>query len=254
MQATISGAKTTAGKCPHCGNSLPQMNIALPGHRPRLISMPCTCPDAVAEVERQERDEFRRERAKVFNRVWSHANIPEEFKHVEADFSMADVLDAHGAVYLAGDTGRGKTHKACQYAKGYLIRHIRKCHGSMWCDTSVRFLEAESVQSLLRSTWDRWDQSEDDLFQQWVGVGLLIFDDIGKGNPSDTAVENVFRIIRKRQEGHKETIFTSQYSTGELVDRFSRADKKTTDTMKSRLRGWCRGEVLEGPDRRLHSK
>ncbi len=251
MQATISGAKPTAGKCPHCGNSLPQMNIALPGHRPRLISMPCTCPDAVAEFERQEREAFNRARAEVFNRIWSRANIPEEFKHVEADFSMADVLDSHHALYLTGETGRGKTHKACQYAKGYLIRHIRKEHGSMWCDTSIQFLEAETVQSLLRSTWNRWDQSEDDLFQRWVGVGLLVFDDIGKGNPSETAAENVFRIIRRRQEGHKETIFTSQYSTGELVDRFSQASDRTTSTMKSRLRGWCTGIVLDGPDRRI---
>ena len=254
MQAMTSGTGATAGRCPHCGNAFPQRNVALPGHRPRMIAMPCTCPQAVADEERERRDELNRARTEVFRRVWAHAGIPEEFKHVEADFSMADTLDAHGAVYLAGDTGRGKTHKACQYAKGYLIRHIKPYHGSMWCDVSLLFLEAESVQSLLRSTWGRWDQSEDDLFQRWVGVSLLIFDDLGKGKPDETSAENVFRIIRTRQESHRETIFTSQYSTSELVDRFALASKKTTDTMKSRLRGWCEGEVLDGPDRRVQNK
>ncbi len=241
---------TKGGRCRYCGRPLPTANIALPGHRPRLVEMPCDCEEAKAETEREERERIAADRAEKFREVWGRCGVPEEFKHVKSDFAMAERLLGHGAVYLFGKTGRGKTYRACQYAKGYLIRSIRTSHGLTRCTRSLLFLEAESVQSQLRSTWGRWDQSEDDLYQRWIGVDLLVFDDLGKGNPDVNTAENVFRIIRKRQEGHKETIFTSQYSTSELVERFSRADERTIETMKSRLRGWCEGIVMEGPDRR----
>lgn len=243
------GAKV--GNCPYCGRQFPQMNVALPGYKPRFVPMPCNCEKATEDADREERERVEADRAEKFREAWSQAHIPEEFKHVQADFSMVDTLMAHGAVYLAGETGRGKSHRACQYAKGYLIRSIKTSRGITIRTRSVLFLEAETIQSQLRSTWGRWDQAEDDLYQRWVGVNLLILDDLGKGNPSETAAENVFRIIRNRQESHKETIFTSQYSTGELVERFSQASDRTTATMKSRLRGWCTGIVLDGPDRRL---
>jgi hypothetical protein len=47
-------------------------------------------------------------------------------------------------------------------------------------------------------------------------------------------------------------VITSQYNTSALADRLCKADDNTLGALKSRLRGWCEGEVLDGDDRRLH--
>lgn len=250
MPQMTSGTARTVGRCPYCGKPFQVRDISLPGHGPRLISLPCDCPQAKADIAAERHADMENARRVEFRRVWMRAGIPEEFMRVDADYRYIDALNAHKAVYLSGKTGRGKTHLACQLAKAYVISHIRTDIGSAWCDVSLLFLGADSIRSLLRSTWRTWGRSEEDLIGRWTGVSLLIFDDIGKGRQDEDSVELAFRIIRERCENHRETIFTSQYTTSALIERFSQADKNTTDALKSRLRGWCVGEMLDGPDRR----
>jgi DNA replication protein DnaC len=106
------------------------------------------------------------------------------------------------------------------------------------------------VQSLIRSTYGRWSQSEEDLFRQWTEVDLLLFDDVGKGVSDERNAETTFRILRTRMDNEKATVITSQYTTAELADALRGRDE-TLDAIRSRLRGWCEGVVLDGPDRRL---
>jgi len=226
----------------------------LPGFRPILVHGQCDCPQAVAEAEAERRKAEQEARAEKFRAAWRASGIPAAFSHVEADFSMVPVLDANRAVYLTGKTGRGKSWRAAQYVKGYLIRHTvtkRVGPGSMtFCDRQARFLAADAVQSLIRSTYGRWSQSEEDLFRQWTEVDLLLFDDVGKGVSDERNAETTFRILRTRMDNEKATVITSQYTTADLADALRGRDE-TLDAIRSRLRGWCEGVVLDGPDRRL---
>jgi hypothetical protein len=42
-----------------------------------------------------------------------------------------------------------------------------------------------------------------------------------------------------------------QFSSVTIADRMCNTSPETLDALKSRLRGWCDGEVLDGPDRRV---
>lgn len=238
-------------ECQFCGRLLPRRNFALPGHGPMIVTMPCDCEEAKRQAALEDRRIVERERAEKFREAWSRIDIPEEFLHVSADFSMADALDRGKAVYIVGDTGRGKTHRACQYAKAYLIRGTTMENGVIACRRSARFLNAGEIQAKVRTAWDRWDLTEEDLFARWTGVDLLVLNDLGKGSTGEWMADNLFRLIDQRHENHKATIFTSQYATGELPSRYSKTDPATLKATLSRLRGWCEGVTLTGGDRRL---
>lgn len=237
--------------CPHCGAELRMTDFALPGHRPIMIALPCECPESVAEREREEAERLNRERAERFAAAWSRSGIPDRFLHVEADFSMVDHIDANGSVYLTGLTGRGKTHLACQLAKGYLIRHTVVERSSVICERSLRFVSSQRAMDILNVSRRDWTGRQAADYQRLLGVSLLILDDFGKGVPTEWAAENAFRLIDERHSHEKPVIFTSQYTTDALSERFCTADPETMDAMKSRLRTWCDGRMLTGPDRRV---
>lgn len=240
-----------AGRCEFCGEELPVKTFAFPGAKPKSVTLPCTCDMAREAIRREEEEEIRLERAKKFREAWAKCGVPEEFRNVDADFSMVDKLDANRSIYITGKNGCGKTYKACQYAKGYLIRHTTKEYGVMACRRSVRFITAQQITSQLKSSWSRWDVAEEDVFLRLIGVDLLVIDDLGKEVPSEWSAGNTFRIIDERWSAHKPIIITSQFSTITLAERMCNTSPETLDALKSRLRGWCEGEVLEGPDRRV---
>lgn len=243
----------STSRCQYCGKELPKRNFALTGHRPMLITLPCDCPQAQEEAARESAEIERRERAEAFAEVWGRANVPEEFRHVSTtneSFEMAQILLGGGSLYFMGENGRGKTHAACQVAKAFLIKSTYRDHMVMRCWKSFQFVTAQGVLSSLRSSWDRWDQNEEDVFQRWSGVSLLLLDDLGKGVPSEWAAENMFRLVDARWSEHRPMIVTSQYSSYELEDRYAKAGAETMRALMSRLDGWCAGKVFDGPDRR----
>ena len=216
-----------------------------------VVPMPCRCPEARARAEAEESERAMSERAEAFRAAWSRSGVPEEFAHVEADFSKVGALDSNRSVYITGRNGRGKTHRACQYAKAYLISHTTRERGVTACRRSMRFVTSQQLASALKSSWHRWDETEEDVFQRYAGVDLLVLDDLGKGVPSEWFAENLFRLVDARWSAHRPLVMTSQYGTSDLADRLCKADDNTLGALKSRLRGWCEGEVLDGPDRRL---
>lgn len=241
-------------RCKYCGNELPQRDFALPGHKPMMITLPCDCADAQREAEMESAEIERREKAEAFGEVWKMANVPEEFAYVPAERWAFDaiqtILDGH-SLYFLGDNGRGKTYAACQVAKAFLIRNTYRDERVMACWKSFQFATAQGILSSLRSSWDRWDQNEEDVFQRWAGVDLLILDDLGKGVPSEWAAENMFRLVDARWSNRRPMIVTSQYSSDELADRYAKAGIKTMGALMSRLDGWCVGRSFGGSDRRV---
>lgn len=242
---------TSTSRCPHCGNELPTRNVALPGHRPRLISLPCQCAGAKAERDAEEAERERQERADAFAKAWTRAGIPDRFAHVTADNDSVTPLYEGRSLYLVGDNGRGKTHSACRIAKAFLVRATYRDMGMMRCWKTARFLDAQDMFSQLRTSWDRWDQNEEDVFQRWAGVDLLILDDLGAGVPSEWAGENVRRLVNDRWSNNKPMVITSQYGMEELSDRYAKVGDKSMGAILSRLGGWCEVKRFGGPDRRI---
>lgn len=242
---------TSTSKCQHCGRDLPQRDFALPGHKPMLITMPCDCPKAKEEQEREEREVERQERIDAFAEVWKRVGIPERFQHVKADTKTAAPLSEGRSLYLVGENGRGKTHAACACAKAYLARNTYNDGGVTRCWKSALFLDAQDMFTRLRTSWDRWDQTEEDVFQRWSGVDLLILDDLGAGVPSEWAGENVRKLVNSRWSNGRPMVITSQYGIDELADRYARVGDKSMGAILSRLGGCCDVLVFNGRDRRL---
>ncbi len=248
--AVVASSVTTSKTCRFCGRELEKKKVSLPGWPDRFIDMPCTCDEAREQAQREEDEEFERNRAEAFGEVWRRTGIPEEFSHVTADFSKADALAGGGAVYICGPNGVGKTTRACELAKGYLIRSVRRDHTYAYLTKSALFVPWQEILTRMKGSWDRWDQREDMLFNRWAGVGLLVVDDVGKGVPSEWAGENLFRLIDARWSNHRPMILTSQYDTYDLSLRYNNVGEETMMATLSRLRGWCDGIRLDGPDRR----
>lgn len=258
-------------RCQYCGRELPTKNFALPGHKPMMITLPCDCEQS-KEARRQEQVKAdREEMAKVLRDVWDRSNVPPRFAHISADFDMARPLLEDKWLYLHGENGRGKTYSACQAAKAYLIRNTKRdaiptkdgfAQGRMRCRASFRFAEAQGLLSEVTSSWSRWGMTEEQVKSRWVGVDLLILDDLGKGVPSEWAAETIFDVIngrwkcnqdrgqRKAGEKPRLTIITSQYPIDGLAERYRKAGAETLSAMVSRLRGECEEKRLGGEDRR----
>jgi len=251
---------TSPIKCKYCGKELPTQNFAPFGFKPMLITLPCDCEMAQEEAKRNEYEIEQKERAEAFSAVWSRSDVPERFLHVNADFNKAKPLFDGKWLYIYGENGRGKTYAACQVAKAYLVHNTKRDvvptlkgnkKGPMKCRVSFHFTEAQSLLSDITSSWSRWDMNESEVMARWVGVDLLILDDLGKGVPSEWAAEKLFEIVNKRWSNNKLTIITSQYGITELSERYRKAGGETLSAMISRLKGECEEIPLMGKDRRL---
>lgn len=212
--------------------------------------MPCGCERAIAAARAEEEAEWAEQRRVRFRVLWSRSGVPERYAHVAADGSHYETLAAGRALYVHGPNGRGKTYLACQVAKHYAVRSLYRA-GGLWHQRSVRFAAVQDVFTTLRSSWDRWDVTEEDVFSRFAGVDLLVLDDLGKGKPTEWGFEALFNLVNDRYANAKPTIFTSQYSPADLARRYAQADRETVSALQSRLLGWCEPVLLDGPDRRL---
>lgn len=240
-------------RCEYCGKELPTRDFALPGNRPMLVSLPCDCPEARAARKAEEEERRKAEKMEAFSKAWVRSGVPKMYRHVKAgkaDFERADTLIGGRSLYLTGKNGRGKTHSACQAAKAYLIRNTYSDGVVTRCWKTLTFTTAQAMFASLKTSWDRWDQTEEDVFQRYLGAGLLILDDLGQGVPGEWSAANVLRLIDERETEGRPIIITSQYSVNELADRYERAGDGTMSAMMSRLDGWCDVVRMTGHDRR----
>lgn len=235
---------TTARTCPHCGRPYPTVTIpAFLGIPERRVqAMECGCEGERAESMAVQRRLIQQD----LTRAWHGTGVPKRFRDVRPDYDGLKGMGFSGGLYLTGPKGTGKTTAACRILKAYVREHQR----SGW--VSARFV---SVPDWLGSMRGVWGTQEEEAFQSAARCQLLVLDDIGKGKPTEWAIERLFRLVDDRYNGARPTIFTSQYDLGELGERCTvNGDSETADAMVSRIFETCTGLTFDGPDLRKKSQ
>lgn len=141
------------------------------------------------------------------------------------------VAGVHPGLYVYGDVGSGKTLLACAVLNELHRKQQR-----------VRFIRVQELLNKLMPGSDDVDR----LFDQVVGVPILVLDDVGASQGTDFARRQLLSIYEARQDRSHRTIWTSNLDLDELTE-FLGEDKR----LPSRIAGTSKIVRLDGPDYRL---
>lgn len=136
--------------------------------------------------------------------------------------------------YLYGLPGRGKT-----YAAACCVR-LAVAQGR-----DARLVTAKALLDAVKS---EYDGGEKGALKRAERYGLLALDDLGMERPTEWAMETLTGLIDARVAEGLPTLITSNYSLGELRDRWGGMQGAR---IVSRIAGSCERVRLEGDDRRL---
>lgn len=144
-------------------------------------------------------------------------------------------FESSKGTYLYGLPGRGKTWAAAAcvrlvLSRGYTAKLI-------------------STADLLSEIKDDFTSREPTVLKNAKAYDLLVLDDFGMERPTEWAMETLSALIDARVSAGKPTIITSNYSLGELRDRWGGIDGAR---LVSRIGGACERVEVKGVDRRLH--
>ncbi len=134
-------------------------------------------------------------------------------------------------IYLFGDKGVGKTHLTACMAHNL----ISKC-------VPVLFTNLFEISKAVKSTFNRESSlTEQNLIERFANIEVLFFDDLGTEiftkNSNDTWLQGLlFDLINKRYNCKKATIFSSNHSLNELINKSGIAEK-TVDRISEMTSG-----------------
>ena len=131
--------------------------------------------------------------------------------------------------YLYGLPGRGKTWAAA---------------------ACVRLVLSRGYTAKMVGTTEFLGEIKDEITSKHAkAYDLLVLDDFGMERPTEWAMETLSTLIDARVSAGKPTIITSNYSLGELRDRWGGMEGAR---LASRIGGACECVEVPGKDRRLH--
>lgn len=240
MSTTQSTTRpSTASKvCPYCGKPYPMVTI------PALWDIPartfqsnvCGC-----EGERRASDELHyRQRLEDRERILRKAGIPQIYWDIPEDATYLDAVN-DGGLFIHGLVGRGKTWLSVATMKAWMNRNRGR---------RAVFTDAMGFFSHIRKSYDGGD-SEREAMWRFIGANLLVFDDFGKGRPSEWSLERIEDLVQERYTEGRPTIFTSQWAGSDLIARLGEGGSVESATaIVSRIVQRCKTVELTGPDRR----
>lgn len=109
---------------------------------------------------------------------------------------------------FVGKPGTGKTHLACAIAN-YVISNFNK---------TVLFTKIYKIIRNIKETYGNPNKNESEVIKSYVGLDLLILDEVGIQNFSPTELNYIFEIINERYEQVKPTIFITNGSKEEIIN------------------------------------
>ncbi len=136
--------------------------------------------------------------------------------------------------YLYGAPGRGKTWAAACCVR-LAVAQGRKC-------------KLMTAKALLDGIKAEWDGGERGVLRRAERYDLLALDDLGMERSTPWAMETLSGLIDARVSEGLPTVITSNYSLGELRERWGGMEGAR---VVSRIGGACERIELKGVDRRL---
>ena len=196
-------------------------------------------PEGVAPakpVPFEETDEYREMRRQIIESRLRKAGL----RGTYADAACAVGEDAYRrardgrGTYLWGLPGRGKTYAAAAA--------VRMAVMAGW---DARLVTAKALLDAVKA---EWDGGEKGTIYRAERYRLLALDDLGVERPTEWAMETITGLIDARVASGLPTIVTSNFSLGELRDRWGGMPGMR---IASRLGGACERIQMGGGDRRL---
>lgn len=196
-------------------------------------------PDGVAPakpVPFEETDEYREMRRQIIESRLRKAGL----RGTYADAACAVGEEAYRrardgrGTYLWGLPGRGKTYAAAAA--------VRMAVMAGW---DARLVTAKALLDAVKA---EWDGGEKGTIYRAERYRLLALDDLGVERPTEWAMETITGLIDARVASGLPTIVTSNFSLGELRDRWGGMPGMR---IASRLGGACERIQMGGVDRRL---
>lgn len=182
----------------------------------------------------------RRMDPEALREVCALSGMPSTYLDVEPDVGRARRVVEEGlGLYVWGDVGRGKTHKACQIAKG-------------WAELgrAFRFATAQQLLGDLRACYDG-SMREADVLRDYSSVPLLVLDDLGKEVPTAWALSKLFQVIDARYNEGLPIVYTSQLPPDEMGARIAEeGSPELGRAIPSRIGGSCYVQNIQGEDMR----
>lgn len=199
----------------------------------------CACPAG------GERKHFERERMRLaYRRSWAQvhfdadAKVPLRYSEFTLRSSPVDsvivgrvrefIEEGGDGCYFWGPPGTGKTGLAVGLLKALMVKY--------W--ESGRYVNAPELLATLRGGYGAEQGNRSSLLCELQEVPILIIDDIGVDKPSDWVESSMYSIIGPRHSEERTTIFTSNYSIGELATRIG-------ERTAWRIVEMCRNEIGE---------
>jgi DNA replication protein DnaC len=199
----------------------------------KIVQPVCRCEVEAWEREQDEMQE--RYRKAEVERKFAISSLGERFENCRFEtfakrpgtekafrlaYDYAERFELYGAESLLiwGAPGNGKSHLAAA------VCHKLKERGKIPVfQTMTELLER------IRATFGRQaKEQEREIMAALQDCDLLVLDDLGAEKVSDWTLDVLFRIIDGRYRQKKPTMFTTNFSPSELLDRF-RMDKSSVE-------------------------
>ena len=161
-----------------------------------------------------------------------NSSFDKAFKRCRTYCEIHEITIKNGyGIYLFGDKGTGKTHITACMANNLMSKCV-----------PVLFTNLFEISKAVKSTFSRETcQTEQALIYKFSNIDVLFFDDLGTEiftkNSNDTWLQGLlFDLINKRYNCKKATIFSSNYSLNDLINKRGIAEK-TVDRISEMTAG-----------------
>lgn len=186
--------------------------------------------NVTAERQAEIDAELARQEADAIQRRLDAVGLPRRF--LSAEVTLPETSAWVGAVkageggnlLLQGRPGTGKTREAC--AALIALASSKLC----------RFATFGDILRSVQATYSG-DGDEGAVLRSWGNCGVLCIDDLGKERATPYAVERLFAVVNDRYNRMKPTVFTTQYSYRQLIERLCSdgGDRQTADAIARRV-------------------
>ncbi|MDR2074548.1 MAG: ATP-binding protein [Oscillospiraceae bacterium] len=137
--------------------------------------------------------------------------------------NFKQMLEKGQGIYIYGGFGVGKTHLTACIANELMKNFVPVLFTNLF-EISKAVKSTFGKASFGKASTSVSSETEQSLIEKFSKINLLIFDDLGKEifvkNESDTWLQNLlFDLINRRYNELKSTIFSSNYSLKELVEK-----------------------------------